>query len=438
MSLILPLTKMTQFSFTSMNTTRPLTNPRLAILDLFSGTSLNKTLTELRLQQYLPPGELDDIRNARLSHIFNLAKSTTDFYKDAISYEQLDVLTKETIRQNFNAFISKGYKKKLFTKGTGGSTGIPLVYLTTAQVRSHLWAGIFLSWEAAGYTLGDKVAFIAGTSLTKSSLRHLAFYKVMNIDVYSAFTLDELNIVKYLERLKQTKAKLIYGYSSALNVVATYMNKVGGFNFPDLISIVSTAEILTDGMRENISRAFNVRVYNQYGCNEAGVSAFECQYNNMHLISSRSFFEVDKESNLISTDLANEGFLMLRYHTGDRVKLSDIQNCPCKRTFPVIEDIIGRSFDIVRDANNNVLHSSFFSILFRSDTTIKQFQIQFDKKNLSVYLSVDKVGVDQQPYQHYIDVIKRHLQFDNYNLIINAPFLSSANAKHRHIINNGS
>jgi phenylacetate-CoA ligase len=179
-------------------------------------------------------------------------------------------------------------------------------------------------------------------------------------------------------------------------------------------------------------------VYNQYGCNEAGVSAFECQYYNMHLISSRSFFEVDKESNLISTDLANEGFFMLRYHTGDRVKFSDTVNCPCKRTFPVIEDIIGRSFDIVRDANNNVLHSSFFSILFRDDTSIKQFQIQFDKKNLSVYLSVDKVGVDQQPYQHYIDVIRRHLQFETYNLIINAPFLSSANAKHRHIINNGS
>jgi hypothetical protein len=48
------------------------------------------------------------------------------------------------------------------------------------------------------------------------------------------------------------------------------------------------------------------------------------------------------------------------------------------------------------------------------------------------------VWVDQQPYQHYIDVIRRHLQFEKYNLIINAPFLSSANAKHRHIINNGS
>ena len=418
-----------------MNTTKSLRNPRLASLDLFSGTSLNKTLAELRSQQYLSTGELEDMRYAKLRHIFNLAKSTTEFYKDAISYEQLDVLTKETVRENFNAFISKSHKKKLFTKGTGGSTGIPLVYLTTAQVRSHLWAGIILSWEAAGYTLGDKVAFIAGTSLTKTSLRHLAFYKVMNINVYSAFTLDDLNIIKYLDHLKRTKVKLIYGYSSALNVMATYMNKVGGFNFPDLISIVSTAEILTDGMRENISRAFNVKVYNQYGCNEAGVSAFECQHNKMHLISSRSFFEVDKEANLISTDLANEGFIMLRYHTGDRVKISDVQSCPCKRTFPVIEDIIGRSFDIVRDANNKVLHSSFFSILFRSDTSIKQFQIQFDKKNLSVYLSVDKVGVDQQPYQHYIDVIKRHLQFDKYNLIINAPFLSSANAKHRHIIN---
>jgi phenylacetate-CoA ligase len=421
-----------------MNTAKPLRNIRLSILDLFGGTSLNATLGTLRNQQYLPSHELEALRQEEIKRIFNLAKANTEFYSNAISYEDLEVLTKDTIRNNFNSLISKDYKGKFYTKGTGGSTGIPLVYLTTAYVRSHLWAGIFLSWEAAGYSLGDKVAFIAGTSLTKSSLRHHAFYRLMNIDIYSAFTLDDQNILKYINRLKHSKARMIYGYSSALNVMATYMNKFGDFDFPFLKSIVSTAEILTDAMRENISRAFKVKVFNQYGCNEAGVSAFECSHNKMHLISPRSFFEIDKDDNLISTDLANEGFFMLKYHTGDRIKISEIQECLCKRTFPIISDIVGRSFDIVRDTNNNVLHSSFFSILFRSDNSIRQFQIQFDKKDISIYLNVDALNKEQDRYQQYIDVIKQHLQFEHYHLIINAPFLSFSNAKHRHIINTAS
>ncbi len=257
----------------------------------------------------------------------------------------------------------------------------------------------------------------------------------MNIDIYSAFTLDDKAILDYIMRLQQSKARIIYGYSSALNLMATYIKKFGPFYFPHLKSIVSTAEILTDIMRENISQAFNVEVYNQYGCNEAGVSAFECENKQMHLINTRSFFEIDKNANLISTDLANEGFIMLKYITGDRISLAEVQECSCKRNFPIIGDIIGRSFDIVRDTKDNVLHSSFFSILFRSDPTISQFQIQFDKHDISIYLNVDPVTSDKSQYQHYIDLIKQRLSFDHYHLILNTPFMTSVNAKHRHVIN---
>lgn len=410
-------------------------NPRLTVLDYFGGTSINSTLLLLREQQFLNSQDLFNIQQSRFEHIFNLAKNTTEFYKHASSYEDLEVLTKDTIRKNFKSFISGSYRKKMYKKGTGGSTGLPLIYLTTAKARSYLWAGIFLSWEAVGYQLGDRVAFIAGTSIVKSSFRHFGFYQIMNIDVYSAFTLDDTTIQDYIKRLQQTKAKIIYGYSSALNLIATYIKESGPFIFPHLKAIISTAELLTDNMRQNISQAFGVEVFNQYGCNEAGVSAFECEHKQMHLINTRSFFQLDENDNLISTDLVNEGFIMLKYLTGDRIKLSNHQKCSCGRNFPLISDIMGRTFDIVRDTKNNVLHSSFFSILFRGDPTIIQFQIQFDKNDISIYLNVDSTLSDKRRYNTYVDIIKQRLCFDHYNLIINAPFVSSLNAKHRHIIN---
>lgn len=418
-----------------MSKRHSLFDPRLTVLDYFGGTSINSILLLLREQQYLTSHELFDTQQLEFKHIFNLATTTTKFYKYASSYEELEVLTKDTIRKNFNDFISSAYRQKMYKKGTGGSTGLPLIYLTTAKARSYLWAGIFLSWEAAGYKLGDRVAFIAGTSIVKSSFRHFGFYKIMNIDIYSAFTLDNDTIHEYIKRLQQTKAKIIYGYSSALNLIANYIKEFGPFHFPHLKSIVSTAELLTENMRNNISQAFGVEVFNQYGCNEAGVSAFECEHKQMHLINTRSFFEIDDHDNLISTDLANEGFIMLKYLTGDKIRLSDRQECPCGRNFPVISDIMGRSFDIVRDTKNNVLHSSFFSILFRGDPTISQFQIQYDKNNISIYLNVDATTSEKYHYEKYIDIIKQRLCFDHYNLVLNAPFISSINAKHRHIIN---
>jgi hypothetical protein len=36
---------------------------------------------------------------------------------------------------------------------------------------------------------------------------------------------------------------------------------------------------------------------------------------------------------------------------------------------------------------------------------------------------------------HYLDVIKRNMEFDEYALEINQPFKSSENAKHRYVIN---
>ncbi|MFN5422081.1 MAG: hypothetical protein ACK5AO_02335 [bacterium] len=411
------------------------THPRLAMLDLFGGTSLNTTLSLLREQQYMSFQDLCKIQEAGLERVFNIATSSTTFYKHAASYEALEVLTKDAIRTNFKDFISNSYTKKLYNKGTGGSTGIPLVYLTTADARSYLWAGIFLSWEAAGYKLGDRVAFIAGTSIVKSSIRHFAFYQIMNIDVYSAFTLDDFSIQQYIKRIQQSKTKFIYGYSSALNLIADYIKRSGSFDFPHLKSIVSTAEILTEVMRNNISSAFNVEVFNQYGCNEAGVSAFECEHKKMHLINTRSYFEIDGESNFISTDLVNEGFIMLKYLTGDRIRFSEEQQCLCGRNFPIIGDIIGRSFDVVKDTKNNMLHSSFFSILFRGDPFIRQFQIQYDNRDISIYLNVDPLRSEKTYYEKYVEMIKQRLCFDHYNLIINAPFISAANAKYRHVIN---
>jgi phenylacetate-CoA ligase len=406
---------------------------RLLIIDIARGTNIRKQLAYLRREQYFNSNEIKKIRKERLDRIFALAQTNTDYYRNYKSYEELPILTKDLVRKNEDGLKNKNFKKKLFKKGTSGSTGTPLVYYTTQLAQSFMWAGLLLSWEVTKFVVGDRIAFISGSAIIKSSTQHNIFYKLLNIKCYSTFTLNDENIQHYIDDIKKRKTKLIYGYATALDKMATYINnKMPEITFPLLKGIVSSAEVLTEEDRKNIETAFNTNVYKQYGCNEAGISAFECEHKKMHLISTRSWYETDKENNLISTDLANEGFIMLRYFTGDKVLLSKENVCKCIRNYPIIDNVIGRSYDFVVDMNKKVLHAAFFNILFRNDPTVKQFQVTFNKNTIKICLNVDNTK-SLCEYDIYLNAIKKHLHFEKYEMIFNTPFLTAENAKHRYV-----
>lgn len=413
-------------------------NLRFYLLDLLGNTNIRTVLAETRVQQYLSKEVLNSISKEKLDYLFNIAKSSTKHYKNATSYAHLSVLAKSDIRGKMDDFLVKDYPYKLFLKSTSGSTGTPLIYYATSNGRSYLWAGIILSWEVAGYKLGDRVAFIAGSALLnlKSNIKHAFFYKLFNIDGYSAFSLNDYDIKEYLDKIVYRKTKIIYGYASAINKVATYINDHNfSYAFPNLKGIICTSEMLSQAMRDNINKAFKVDVFNQYGCNEAGVSAFECEAHQLHLISTRAFVENDAHGNLIATDLSNDGFPIIKYDTGDIVEVSNTITCTCKRNFPILKSLVGRSSDMIIDCDNKSVHCAFFQLLFRPENTITQYQISFDASNINIYINTDHSIQDLHYYDKYLKEIKKHLHFHYYNFFFNTPFLSANNAKHRHVVN---
>ncbi len=405
---------------------------RLKFIDAISGLNIYHVLEMFRSHQYMPEKDLDKIRQEKLDELFTIAKQSSVYYSAFDSYKGLPVLTKKIMKLHPDHFLSKFYYDKLFKKATGGTTGTPFVYNTSVNAQSHLWAGLLLSWESAGYQFGDKVAFIAGSALMKPTTRHGIFYNLMNIDLYPASSMEPGTILKYVETIRQKKTGLIYGYAMAINVIADYIIENNIAPLPGLKSIVCTSEMLTDKMRANIEKAFGIKVYNQYGCNEAGVSAFECGHGSMHLISSRSVYETDKDGILISTDLANEAFIFMKYNTGDVVEFAD-EPCSCRRTYPVLKKIIGRCNDVIVDKKNKRIHSSYFNFLFKKDKSIKQYQVFFDENSIAVNLKVDN-GFTDENYQHYLDEIKGNLAFDRYDIKTNEAFYSGSNAKHAFII----
>jgi len=403
---------------------------RLKLIDWLSGMSVSGTLALLRQHQYMPAAELNALRQQLLDELFEKAKNSTTYYAQFDSYDELPELTKKTMKANPDHFLSSAYTGKLFKKFTGGTTGSPFPYQTSARAQSYLWAGLILNWETCGYKFGERVAFIAGSALIKSDSKHKLFYTLLNVDRYPVATMDDAIIRSHLDGLRKRNTKVIYGYAMAINFIADYMLQHNIPPIKTLKGITCTSEVLTDKVRANIEKAFQVKVYNQYGCNEAGLSAFECENGSMHLISSRCVYEINEDGELLSTDLANDAYIFMKYNTGDIVHFSD-QQCSCGRNFPVISSIEGRGNEFLVDQNNKKIHSAYFNFLFKNDSAIKQYQVVFDEHEVCINLLVEE-GFDDR--QHYLNLMKKHFTFDRYIIKTNEKFFQSNNLKHTFIV----
>ena len=95
---------------------------------------------------------------------------------------------------------------------------------------------------------------------------------------------------------------------------------------------------------------------------------------------------------IVVTELNNYALPLIRYRLGDYTIYSGT-SCDCGRQLPVIKDIIGREYDIIR-INGKMYHGEFFMYIFeeamRRDRTVKQFQVlQTDRSSLVVRIIPD-------------------------------------------------
>ena len=108
--------------------------------------------------------------------------------------------------------------------------------------------------------------------------------------------------------------------------------------------------------RERIETAWGARVYDHAGATEVGAWSFECEARDgLHLNETEFIFEVvdpdtlapATEGELVITGLGRTGMPVIRYRTGDRVRLpAEDASCSCGRSFrKLVGGVIGRVDD---------------------------------------------------------------------------------------------
>lgn len=118
-----------------------------------------------------------------------------------------------------------------------------------------------------------------------------------------------------------------------------------------LKSTRALSEQLTEPMRRRITGTFKVPVEQNYGLNEVGIVAALCPAGRYHINVEHALVEIldddlqpcapGEAGRLVVTTLRNPAMPLLRYDTDDMARAIE-GPCPCGRTLPAFDDIVGR------------------------------------------------------------------------------------------------
>ena len=156
--------------------------------------------------------------------------------------------------------------------------------------------------------------------------------------------------------------------------------------------------------RQRIESAWNARVFDHTGMTEIGPLGFECLENpaDVHLSESECIAEVidpqtsrevaDGEAGeLVITNLGRPGAPVIRYRTGDQVRLTR-ERCHCGRWFArMLGGILGRLDDMFIVRGNNVFPSAVEAVI-RRFPEIAEFGVEVTQN-----ASLAKVNLKLEP-----------------------------------------
>jgi phenylacetate-CoA ligase len=142
--------------------------------------------------------------------------------------------------------------------------------------------------------------------------------------------------------------------------------------------------------RLQIESAWGARLFDHAGMTEIGPVGVECQERpgGLHLLETDYIAEVidplsgealplGEPGELVLTNLGRWGSPLLRYRTGDRVRV-DPRPCSCGRSFAWLDGgILGRTDDMIHVRGNNLYPSSVEAVIRRFPEVV-EFRVEVD------------------------------------------------------------
>ena len=314
----------------------------------------------------------------------------------------LPCLTKDALRLNFEPLTADNAQlfrpQKLTTSGT---TGTPLEFYVDKNANVQEFVYYWRLWGWFGYRLGSMFAELSAEAFRNSAGLTHKFIPLERRLLLNSLLLGAKNSARYLELLRRFRPRFLKGLPSNLYILALLCreHREHGLHFD---AVFSQGETLPPHYRRVIEETFSTTVVDSYGHLERTAAISQCPAGAYHVHSDYGFTELhpcpaggglpapaDGEfyAEVIGTSLYNRAMPLLRYRTGDIVRVKrDCPPCSCGRTFPVVEEVLGRSVDIVITPDRRAV-TALYLAFHRTPGLLMARAVQENLHELHIYYS---------------------------------------------------
>lgn len=223
------------------------------------------------------------------------------------------------------------------SSGTSGHRGI---FLSTPKEQALWAANVCAKLLPKGKLFGNRIAFFLRAD---NNLYHSVNSALLRYEYFDTFG----EIADHVGRLNVYQPTILVAPPSMLLRLAKEVRK-GALRIKPR-KIISVAEILEDGDKKYLQKAFRLKVIHQVYQATEGFLACTCEYGNLHMNEDGILVEKrhldENRFYPVITDLQRTSQPMIRYELND-ILLESKEPCPCGSPYLRIDRIEGRSDDI--------------------------------------------------------------------------------------------
>ena len=294
-------------------------------------------------------------------------------------------VSKQDLRARRQEMVSETFDRRLLVPlVTGGSTGVPMELYTDREAWLHNKVTGTLDYEYAGWRPGAAFAWLWGAPFevkaTQTLIGTMAKF-ARYLALLNTFRLNDDVLADYHAQLTKFKPSVLLGYTSSLLALAGWLERRGVRPGYPTTSLLNAAEMLLPEQRRRLEQAYGAPMFDRYGTRDCGAVAMECdQHNGLHvnvidLVVEPYGGTPGEPQEILVTNLNCCGMPLIRYRIGDMGVFTE-RACPCGRTTPLLERIVGRVTDTIHLADNSLLPGEFFVyLMLYFATPVAEFQV---------------------------------------------------------------
>ena len=355
--------------------------------------------------------DLTGIQRQRLYSILNHCFDNIPYYREMLGdlkvirdsdidmgqFEKIPVLTKQIIREQKERLYSADYKnRKPYKNTSGGSTGEPVTFIQDKDYKNWGMAGRFYYNSFTGKMPGMREIKLWGSERDvfkgKESFKTRLNRWFFNVQVLNSFVMSDENMHEYVARWNEFKPVMVWAYASSIYELAKFADR-NKLTLHATEGIICTAEPLTEPVREFVEKTIGTVVLNQYGSREIGIGGCECkEKQGLHIFPHLNYLEIlNNDHNKVAageignfhfTTLTNYSMPLIRFEIGDTGSFSEVSQCKCGRSWPLLKSVNGRVTDHFKTSSGKIVHGEFFTHLFYGRDNVRQFQFVQEEINL--------------------------------------------------------